>query len=491
MSVVPASLERRALSLGTANAVDYALQFMLPMVLTRTLDPHSFGEYRLLWLAVSTLMIITPMCMAPALYYFLPRSDRPTRRLFVNQTLVFLLGAGVVSAWALSMWNPFLPGKFEAINEGYGVVVPAFTLLWIFASVLDILPTAEERVAWQARVIMGLSATRTVALSAAAIVTHELGPVLWVLLGFTAIKAAILLQYVANNHGFGRPLWRRDTFAAQVKQAAPFALSGALHGVRVQGDQWIAAAVFTVAQFASFSVATVLAPLVQIFRQSVNNVFLPSMSRLQSEGNHVGMLALNSRANCMVALLVYPMLAFAFVFAHQIITLIYTQTYLDAVPVLRIYAVGLVAFVVELVSTLFVLRQGPFAAKANAIVLAIALPLSWYGAQHFGLLGCAMGSVAAIYAERLLSLQRIAALTETPIRRLQDWATLGAILTAAMLAAGVSALTLLWSDWSSFTTLVVGGAIMAAAYPPALYLTGRFGELTTFVNALRNKTAAA
>src|SRR5262249_37731808 len=60
-----ASLARRALSLGTANAIDYALQFLLPIVLTRTLDPHSFGQYRLLWLAVSTLMLIAPMCMAP------------------------------------------------------------------------------------------------------------------------------------------------------------------------------------------------------------------------------------------------------------------------------------------------------------------------------------------------------------------------------------------------------------------------------------------
>ena len=486
-----ATLERRALSLGTANAIDYALQFALPMVLTRTLDAHSFGEYRLMWLAVSTLMLITPMCMAPSLYYFLPRSDRPTQRIYVNQTLVFLLGAGILSAWALSEWNPFLPGKFEAMNEGHGVVVPMFTLLWVFASVLDILPTAEERVAWQARIIVSLSATRAIALSAAALLTHELAPVLWTLLGFTALKSGILLHYVAKNHGLARPIARRDTFAAQVRQAAPFALSGALHGIRMQGDQWIAAAIFTVTQFASFSVATVLAPMVQIFRVSVNNVFLPSMSRLQAEGDHDGMLALNSRANCMVALLVYPMLAFAFVFAEQIITLIYTRTYLDAVPVLRIYSIGLLAFVVELVSTLFVLRQGPFAAKANGVVLAIALPMSYFGAVHFGLSGAAMGSVAAIYFERLLSLQRIGALTGRPIRSLQDWATLGALLTAAVLAAGVSGLVLLWSDWTSFTTLVVGGAIMAAAYPPALYLTGRFGELTTFVNALRNKTAHA
>src|SRR5687768_12868066 len=99
MSAVPASLERRALSLGTANALDFALQFMLPIVLTRTLDAQAFGEYRLLWLAVATLMLVTPMCMAPSLYYFLPRSDRPTQRLYINQTLIFLVGAGIVTAW--------------------------------------------------------------------------------------------------------------------------------------------------------------------------------------------------------------------------------------------------------------------------------------------------------------------------------------------------------------------------------------------------------
>src|SRR5512141_1410800 len=100
MSAISSTLERRALSLGTANAIDYALQFLLPMVLTRTLDPHSFGQYRLLWLAVSTLMLVAPMCMAPSLYYFLPRSDRPTQRLYINQTLIFLVGAGLVPAWA-------------------------------------------------------------------------------------------------------------------------------------------------------------------------------------------------------------------------------------------------------------------------------------------------------------------------------------------------------------------------------------------------------
>ncbi|HWH41887.1 MAG TPA: hypothetical protein VNU21_18695, partial [Usitatibacter sp.] len=189
MTAIPSTLERRALSLGSANAIDYALQFLLPMVLTRTLDPHSFGQYRLLWLAVATLMLIAPMCMPSSLYYFLPRSDRPTQRIYINQALVFVGVAGVISAWALSLWNPLLPGKLRELSEGHGAVVPAFVMLWVFAQTLDILPTADERVGWQARAVVSLSAVRAVTLSAAAVLTHDLYAVFWTLLAFAAVKA--------------------------------------------------------------------------------------------------------------------------------------------------------------------------------------------------------------------------------------------------------------------------------------------------------------
>lgn len=490
MTTLTASLERRALSLGSANAIDFALQFALPIVLTRALDPQAFGEYRLLWLAVSFLMLVTPLCMAQALYYFLPRSDAPTQRLYVNQTMAYLVAAGLVSAWVLSLWNPLLPDKVGSIVSTQGAVVPLFVAVWVFASILDVLPTAEERVGWQARAVVSLAAVRAVALSVAAIVTGELGPVLWTLLAVTTIKALLVFHYVARHHGLRGPIARRETLEAQVRQAAPFALSGALHGLRSQADQWIVAALFTVTQFASFSIATVLAPIVQVFRQSVNHVFMPRMSRLQSEGDIAAMLALNSRANCMVALVSYPLLAFAFVFAEDVIALIYTRTYLEGAPVLRLYVLALVIFVVELVSVLFVLKQGGFAARINGLVLLVAVPLSLYGATRWGLVGAAAGSVAAIYVERLLSLARIARLTSTRIAQLQDWDALGGILGAAMLAAGVAGILLHFTEWSAFARLVCGAAVVAVLYPVSLHFFGQGSQLSSFIASLRNNAPA-
>src|SRR6267142_2961184 len=118
------SLKQRALSLGAANAFDYAAQFLLPVVLVRCLDTEAFGHYRLLWLAAGTVMAFAPLAMPASLYYYLPRSDGATKRLYVNQTLVFLLGAGLIAAWGVSSWNPWLPVKLRGLAD-HEAIVPA------------------------------------------------------------------------------------------------------------------------------------------------------------------------------------------------------------------------------------------------------------------------------------------------------------------------------------------------------------------------------
>ncbi|HST02890.1 MAG TPA: oligosaccharide flippase family protein, partial [Usitatibacter sp.] len=343
-----------------------------------------------------------------------------------------------------------------------------------------------ERVQWQAKAIVGLSALRAMALSGAALMTGDLVAVLWVLAAFATFKAVLLIVYVYRFHGIGGPWVEKKPLAEQVRQAAPFALSGGLMGLRSQGDQWIAATLFSVAQFASFSVATVMAPMVQMFRQSVNHVFMPSMSRVHSSGDLRAMLGLNSRANAMVALMVYPLLAFAFAFAEPVISLIYTHAYVDAVPAMRIYIVGLVAMVVEVVSLLFLLKEGPFAARVNALVLALAVTLSYVGAVTWGLAGAAMGSVAAIFAERALSLARISTRTEIRVRELQDWTTLAGILAAAILSAGIAAFFIHFTHWPPFVTLAAGGTVFAIAYPGALCLTGQRRCLASFIASIRH-----
>ena len=452
-------LGRRALSLGAANAFDYAFQFLLPVVLVRCLDTVAFGQYRLLWLAVGTVMAVVTMAMPGSLYYFLPRSEGATKRLYINQALLFLAACGLIAGWALSQWNPWLPEKMRDLAQ-HKAIVPLFVLLWLVASLLDLLPTVEERVMWQAKATIGLAALRAVALSLAAILTRELEPV--------------LLGYVARYHGLRGPILRWRTFSDQLRYAAPNGAAGALYGLRFQADQWVAATLFSVGTFASFSIATILGPLVQLCRQSVFHAFLPSLSRLQATGDIPGMVQLNSRANVMIGALVFPLLAFAFVFAEEMVTIIYTAAYVDAAPVMRVSIVGFAALVFDLTSIMLVLRQGPFMMRVGLVVLILSIALSWLSAHAFGLAGAAAGSVTAIYVDYIAVLRRIASRTGIPVRRLHDWRTLGLLMLFAALAAAFAWIVVgrYFAASGPLVRLIGGGVLLAAVYASIASMLG-------------------
>src|SRR5262249_11835530 len=156
-------------------------------------------------------------------------------------------------------------------------------------------------------------------------------------------------------------------------------------------------------------------------------------SRLQAAGDVHGMMEMNSRANVIVGTLLFPLLAIAFVFAADIVTVVYTAAYVEAVPAMRLYVLGMVAMVIGISSVVLLLRQGPFAFKVSLGMLAFSVATSLAAAQHFGLVGAAAGSVFAIYFDRVLVLRRISQLTGIGVRRMQDWRALARALAASVL----------------------------------------------------------
>ncbi|MCG2576998.1 oligosaccharide flippase family protein [Dechloromonas sp. XY25] len=468
-----AALHRRALSLGTVNAVGYAVQFVLPVVLARFLSAESFGEYRLIWLAIMTAMSFVPMEMHGVLYYFLPRATPAERRLYVRQTWLYLAVAGSLAALAVSPLNPWLPDSIRTLGPT-AALLPALVFLYAATLLLDTLPTIEERLAWQAAVTLSLALLRALVLSAAAWLTGDLVVMLWLLLAVLLLKAALLGIYVARHHGLAGPWlgWRQ--LRGQLGHAAPFGLADALYQLRAQAGLWVAAGLFPLGQFAAFSIATMLGPLVNLCRQSVNHVFLPSMSRLHAAADFAGTIRLNSQANSTVSLVAYPLLAFTFVFAEELIGLVFTPDYLAAAPAMRVFALGLTVLLVELSSLTLLHRDGLFVLRINALLVVVSAGISWLAAHALGLPGAALGSVAALLVDRALTLRRIARHTGIPIRRLQDWTKLARLL-GCVVVAGLSAWQislLLPTGLGAGSRLVLGGLALTGIYGALLNLNG-------------------
>ena len=454
-------LKRRALSLGAVKAFDHALQFLLPVVLVRALDTATFGEYRLLWLAVGTVMALAQLNMPGSLYYFLPRSDAARKRAFVHHTLIYLGAAGLACALLASSLNPLLPAPIRPLTE-YGALVPAFVGLWLVAVLLDFVPTVDERIAWQAYATLSVSALRAVLVGVAAVASGEMEVILWVLLAVVAVKIGVLLAYVARYHGLGRPWFDRSLFSDHARHAFPFGVTSALFLLRTQADQWVAATLFALSSFAALSIAGIVGQVVHIFRHSVIEAFMPTMSRMQAAGDVRGVMDMNRRANAMVGLVLFPILAAAFAFADEAVGIVYTAAYLEAAPVIRLYVIGMLVMVIEVSSVLQLLRQGVYAMKVYAGVLVVSVAGSIAGALTFGLTGAAAGSVIAVFIERAVTLRRVSRLTGITLRALQSWRSLGWSLGSAAVAGATA-----WSlapQGNASIRLFAGVAILAAVY---------------------------
>ena len=466
------ALHRRALSLGVVNATNYAVQFLLPVVLARFLLPDAFGEYRLIWLVISTAIIFVPMEMHGVLYYFLPRVGAAEQRLYVHQTSLYLTLMGAIAALAVSPLNPWLPESIRDLGASADLL-PALVFFYAVTMLLDTLPTIEERIRWQAVVTLSISLLRAVVLAAAAWLTGDLQLMLWLMLAILLIKGGIQLVYVARYHGLGGPWFGWRQFREQLIHAAPLGFAGALYQLRSQSDQWVAASLFSLGNFAAFSIAAVISPLVNLCRQSVNNVFLPSMSRLDAADNFAGAVRLNGSANVMVSMLAYPMLTFAFVFAEDLISLVFTSSYVAAAPAMRIYSLGMLILLVELSSLTLLHRDGAFALRINVLLVLASLGLSWLAAQKFGLAGAAVGSTVSLYLDRWLTLRRIAQRSGIPVRQLQDWPKLGRML-GAVTAAGAMAWLIgcVAPVDGTASRLLLGGVLLVGFYGAFLRLTG-------------------
>jgi len=206
--------------------------------------------------------------------------------------------------------------------------------------------------------------------------------------------------------------------------------------------------------------------VVQLIRQSVLEAFLPSMSRMAAGGQMRSVMEMNARANAMVGVLLFPLLAFAFAFADDIIAFVYTAAYVEGGAAMRVYILGMAAMVVEIGSVVLLLRDGGFALRVSALALAVSVAVSWTAAHHVGLAGAAAGSVVAIYLDRVFMLRRVAKQTGIRVAELQDWRALCYTLATSVVAAGLAWVLVekFASGKSVFYQLFLGASVLGTSY---------------------------
>jgi O-antigen/teichoic acid export membrane protein len=478
-----ASLTRSTVLLTASGMVEFALQFLIPMIFVRSLDPAAFGEYRLLWLMASTALALAPAFMPQALFFFLPRASAEQQRVRIGNTLAWLAVAGAVVAIATSTWNPVLPKGVASLFVDSKGMSALFLGCWMVVSLMTVLPVAEGRIGWQACNNLSLSLLRTVLLAGAAIFTHKLVWVVAALMVEAVARLAAIGLYLATRPGKGGVAIDFGALLEQLRYALPFALGNALFLLRFQADQWIVAGKLSAAVFGLFSISAVFLPVAALIRQPVSNALMPRLNKAFAERQFREIRRLFHKSGSVTTLVLVALGGCLLCVTNELVECVYTARYAEAVPVMRIYLVSMMLQGCAAGYLLPALNRGRAAIINNACCLAVSITSSYVGVRYWGLPGAACGSVITFVISELWSLVVVARALGVGVLELAPWQALARAGFASVAALVIVALAGTVLHGAALLLLVLKGSLFAAAFLAVYLAVGGRPQLALLVGA--------
>ncbi|WP_314441587.1 lipopolysaccharide biosynthesis protein [Massilia timonae] len=430
-------LSRSAAFLTAGGMVEFALQFLLPVILVRQLDADTFGQYRFLTLMLGTALAMAPAFMPQALYYFLPRAGG--RQLTViGNALAYLACMGLAVALLASPASPLAGNLSRALHGATHGLSALYLGLSVLLTITTTLAIAEGRILWHCSTELALALLRTALVALAAILSHDIAWVLAALVLDAALRLAVLAAYFLTRPGGARLRCAPASLLAQLRYALPFAAGGSLFAMRAQADGWIAASLLPTHVFAAFTIGAVVLPVASLIRQPINSAMLPHLNRAFAGGARAEVHALLLKGSGAATLLLAPLAGALFLLAPEIVALVYTERYLAAVPVMRLYLLLVALQSVAVGFAMPALDMGRLALRINLAGLALSAALSLAGVHWFGLAGAALGSVAAFLLCELANARAVGKVLGRPWRTMFPLRlaglVLGACVTAILLA---------------------------------------------------------
>ena len=318
-----------------------------------------------------------------------------------------------------------------------------------------------------------------------AIALWGLRGVLWGAITFAALRVVAMLWSFSRTIRVGlRPslgLWR-----SQWIYTLPFALAVGVEVLQANLHQYVVASQFDPATFAIYAVGCLQIPLVDVLTTSSANVMMVKMGEEGFDRRGAGALALWHDTTRRLALVVFPLVAFLLVVAHDLIVVLFTSQYLASVPIFMLWTGALVFAVPCVDAVLRAYAQTRVLFGLNLLRLVIVLALIPWFLSAFGLSGAVLVMLLSTAVVRAAGVARIAWLMGAGIGSALPWRQLAATATCAAVATA-PALWFARSASMSRPVILVGAfAIYATAYAALRLRLGSESAGAPPVPALQN-----
>lgn len=465
------SIFRPAFVLMSGRVLGFAAAFAIPVVLARVFDQDEFGTYKQLFLVYSTLYCIAQLGMAESLFYFLPASPRSGGRFALNAMLVLGLAGAVCLALLWQAQSGIARWLNNAALAGYLPLVGLYLLLMLASAVLEIVMTARKR-HFQASVTYAISDLLRASLFIVPVLW--LGGLEWLLIGaisFASIRLGATLIYLYREYD-GNLAPDAGLARTHLAYAAPFSVYVLIEVMQTNLHLYAVSFRFDAATFAIYAIGCLSIPLVDFLTGSAGNVMMVRMREHLLRGANDSVLSIWRDTTRKLVLMFAPLVGGLLVVAHELIVVLFTDSYERSVPVFMVWVMTFLFSTLLTDSVLRVYSQIRFLMLLGVVKLfLLAATIHWFLAT-FDLPGAVLAVLLTVVTTKALALGRIRTAMQCRLAELLPWRELAGILAVAAAAAFPALLVKSALSLPDLPLLLATGLVYAAAYLGFLWHSG-------------------
>lgn len=445
-------------------------------VLARLLTVNGYATYRQTILAYNFISPLLVLGLPQALYYFIPRDSTRARGILQENLLLLSVLGGLFSVFLLAGGNDLLAWRFHNPDLVQALVILApYPLFMLPAGALTACLMALDRVkevAWFnifSRIVMLITVVAAVLYrpdAIAAVVGTVVGA------GLVLVPSLYMMFRATRRSSSEKSL---TGMKHQIGFSVPLGFGSVIGRTAYGLDKVVVASLCTPEMFAVYANGAMEIPLIRILTGSMTSVLVPEMSSLCQKGRHQDALELVKRGAAKCALILYPAMFAMFGLAPELMTLLFSATYVESALPFRLFLLVLPLRVMNYGSMFMAAGKSYLILVRSLGDLLVSLGLTILLVKLWGYIGAAIAALGTLYLWQMpfntIFIRRIYA---QPLSRLYPWKELARTLALCAMTSSLFLLKPICSTQSALGDLLLFGGLYGAATYGLLMKLGLF-----------------
>jgi O-antigen/teichoic acid export membrane protein len=446
-----------------SKAFAHLSRILAIVVLARLLAKTDFGALSFVLLTYIAVTGLAQIGLPESVYFFFEKLSRGSRGRFVLLVarLLFLLGlasSAVLIGIALvadrrghDVLHLFVPLTLLPLLE-----LPTFPVTHILI--------ATDRAREAAWLNIAFSSALVAALAAPVLLGQPLVTVSWGLVAYGAFRLAACTVVFLRHFGRAMDALPAGTMRSVFDYSLPLGFAQLVWKLNQVVDKYVVMYFLPMAVFAEYSVGSWEIPLVPMVANAVAAVMMPQFVSAYLDGRREDLLSAWTEAVEKVSIIVLPLVVLFLVIARDLIVLLFTEKYLNAVLPFQIYTLILLQRVTAYDAVLKAIDRTRVVTLWALFTIAVNLVLCVPFVLWIGMAGAALSTLIANAVTWVYVLVKIGHGLGVKLKEVFPFRFYGRVLAAAILAAAAPVLLGAVTDFSAAAALAWKTLVYAGAF---------------------------